>query len=790
MRVLSGLGLVAVLSGVALAACSGDDDGGGSASTGGSGGADAGGTGGTAGEAGDVLQPLAAVCVKSPAVATPAGDAACPAKKPAAADALDDALGKAGIDRCGYGFSDATMAIWKPIFADDAYQLPSFRPLHQGLLRIPAFALETEGYLDAALDGKQTVSSVLLAASVRKGHTIDACAELGGWESALAAASPLAAALAKLGAGDAAALAQQTQGVPLDLQQALVPVLATLAWAAGEVRAAVGTEVPDELDFLSRVYSFVIIPTDPFTVDKTSVGYLKKVDEKRIATAAALVARAVEAADLGKFAGKASSSLAVDTPLGAVVIGGPSADSYTAGHLAEKSALLLELGGDDTYEVPVGSGRRELPVGVAIDLAGKDHYGYAVVPDSLDTPTRPPSDSAGRYGFGGAMGQTLSRIGRQGSGILGVGLAWDLGVADDVYASLALSQGAGALGVGALFDQGGADKYVAENTSQGSAMWGIGALIDAAGNDEYRTFYASQGFGYVHGVGVAVDGGGDDTWFADPGDPKVGGDSLYPSAQLPKEGNTSMCQGAGFGRRDDTKGLYMAGGHGVLYDRAGKDSYTASVFAQGSGYWLGFGLLTDKAGDDTYKGLWYVQGGQRALRARGAVRSRRKRSVQPQLPDPRHQHRCGSRLLRCAARRSGRQRPVHRAGALAGLRQLAGRGRLDQPRRQRSVRARRKQHLRLRVPGTRRAVHQPRRHADLRHLRRRGGHRDVRASQWGSGGRGRRQLEPARVRIDGRRAQDRAQRGRRSGPGHGRPALSSSGFPCPSGGLRGFWRPA
>lgn len=608
MRVLSGLGLVAVLSGVALAACSGDDDGGGSASTGGSGGSDAGGTGGTAGEAGDVVQPLAAVCVKSPAVAPPAGDAACPAKKPAAADALDDALGKAGIDRCGYGFSDATMAIWKPIFADDAYQLPSFRPLHQGLLRIPAFALETEGYLDAALDGKQTVSSVLLAASVRKGHTIDACAELGGWESALAAASPLAAALSKLGAGDAAALAAATQGVPLDLQQALVPVLATLAWAAGEVRAAVGTEVSDELDFLSRVYSFVIIPTDPFTVDKTSVGYLKKVDEKRIATAAALVARAVEAADLGKFAGKASSSLAVDTPLGAVVIGGPSADSYAAGHLAEKSALLLELGGDDTYEVPVGSGRRELPVGVAIDLAGKDHYGYAIVPDSLDTPTRPPSDSAGRYGFGGAMGQTLSRVGRQGSGILGVGLAWDLGVADDVYASLALSQGAGALGVGALFDQGGADKYVAENTSQGSAMWGIGALIDAAGNDEYRTFYASQGFGYVHGVGVAVDGGGDDTWFADPGDPKVGGDSLYPSAQLPKEGNTSMCQGAGFGRRDDTKGLYMAGGHGLLYDRAGKDSYTASVFAQGSGYWLGFGLLTDKAGDDTYKGLWYVQG--------------------------------------------------------------------------------------------------------------------------------------------------------------------------------------
>ncbi|MBI3205962.1 MAG: hypothetical protein HYZ29_30780 [Myxococcales bacterium] len=608
MRVLSGLGVVALLTGVVLAACGGDDDGGGSSSTGGAGGGDAGGTGGGAGEAGDVIQPLAAVCVKSPAVAAPAGDASCPAKKPAVADALDDALGKAGIDRCGYGFSDATMAIWKPIFASDAYQLPSFRPLHQGLLRIPGFAQETEGYLDAALDGKETVSSVVLAASVRKGHAIDACAKLDGWESTLAEASPLAAALAKLGAGDVASLSAQTKGVPLDLQQALVPVLGTLAYAASEVRAAVATDVSDELDFLSRVYSFVIIPTEPFTVDKTTVEYLKKVDEKRIATAAALVARAVEAADLGKFAGTSSSPIAIDTPIGAVVIGGPSADSYLGGHLAEKSALFLELGGDDTYEVPVGAGRRDLPVGVAVDLGGKDHYGYSIVPDSLDTATRPPSDAAGRYGLGGAMGQTLSRVGRQGSGILGVGLLWDLGAEADVYASLALSQGAGAMGLGVLFDGGGADKYVAENTSQGSAMWGIGALIDVAGNDEYRTFYASQGFGYVHGVGVAVDGGGDDTWFADPGDPKVGGDSLYPSAQLPKEGNTSMCQGAGFGRRDDAKGLYMGGGHGVLYDRAGKDAYTASVFAQGSGYWLGFGLFTDKAGNDTYKGLWYVQG--------------------------------------------------------------------------------------------------------------------------------------------------------------------------------------
>ncbi|GMV18305.1 MAG: hypothetical protein AMXMBFR56_65290 [Polyangiaceae bacterium] len=607
-------GALALLVGLAFAAC-GSDDGGGKSSSGGSGGSagDAGGAGGDSGDAGDSGPSLAAICVKSPVAAAPAGDATCPANKPGVADALDEALTKAGIDRCKYGFSDATMAIWKPIFADDEYQLPSFRPLHLGLLRAPAFVKETESWLDAALDGEQAVSSAVLAASVRKGHDIDACAKLDDFAPASVDAAPLAAALVKLielhgGSANLGDLTAQTKNVPLALQQALVPVLGAVSFAAKEFQAALGTTVSEELDFLSLAHSFVIFPTEPFTVDAANVGYLAKVDEKRIAAAAALVARAVEDAKLAAFADKQVPDLAIDTPIGALVLGGAGASEYFEGSLSERAALLLDVGGDDTYEVPVGAGRRDVPVSLAIDLGGKDNYGYPVYPDAADLPTRPPSDAAGRAVQFGVQGQTLSRKGRQGSGVLGIGLLWDLGGKDDKYASLALSQGAGSVGVGVLFDDGGNDEYVAESTGQGSAMWGIGALLDRAGNDARRSFYASQGFGYVHGVGFAADGGGDDEWFADPGDPKIGGDPLYASAQLPGEGNTSMCQGAGFGRRDDAKKLYMGGGHGVLYDRAGTDKYTASVFAQGSGYWLGFGVLADKAGNDTYNGLWYVQG--------------------------------------------------------------------------------------------------------------------------------------------------------------------------------------
>lgn len=611
------LGALGLVSGIAFAACGGDEGGGGGkGGSGGSGGtpSDAGDSGDAPSDSGNDAGPtLAAVCVKSPVAAAPVGDATCPAPTPGVADALDDALAKAGIDRCKYGFSDATMAIWKPIFADDKYQLPSFRPLHQGLLRAPAFVKETEAWLDAALDGEQAVSSAVLAASVRKGHSLDGCAKLDAFAPASVDAAPLAAAVAKLielhgGSADLAALGTKTKDVPLELQKALVPVIGALSFAASEAKAALGTTVTEELDFLALAHSLVIFPVEPFALDKTNVAWLGKVDEKRVAAAAALVARAVEDAKLSAFAGKPVPDVVLDTPIGAIVLGGPGANDYFEGQPGEKNALLLDVGGDDVYEVPVGAGRRDAPVSLAIDLGGKDKYGYPVYPDGMDLPTRPPSDAAGRAVQFGVQGQTLSRVGRQGSGVLGIGLLWDLGGQDDEYHSLALSQGAGSMGVGVLFDDGGNDQYVAESTSQGSALWGIGALLDRAGSDKYKTFYASQGFGYVHGVGFVADGGGDDDYFADPGDPKIGGDPLYASAQLPGEGNTSMCQGAGFGRRDDSGKLYMGGGHGVLYDRAGTDKYTASVFAQGSGYWLGFGVLADKAGNDTYQGLWYVQG--------------------------------------------------------------------------------------------------------------------------------------------------------------------------------------
>jgi hypothetical protein len=230
-----------------------------------------------------------------------------------------------------------------------------------------------------------------------------------------------------------------------------------------------------------------------------------------------------------------------------------------------------------------------------------------------DTDYLLPSDSAtSRYGGDENNGpMTLSNVNRQGAGVLGVGLLWDLGNDDDRYQSLRVSQGVGFLGVGALFDEGGEDTYLSEASSQGAAFWGIGALIDAGEDNDVREMYhQGLGFGYVGGAGLLYDEGGDDEYLADIGDPELGGHPVYYSPQRPMTGNSSFTCGAGFGRRADEDRVFLSGGLGLLRDRGdGDDVYTASVFGLGTGYWQGTGLLVDEGGDDAYDALWYIMGG-------------------------------------------------------------------------------------------------------------------------------------------------------------------------------------
>jgi hypothetical protein len=250
-------------------------------------------------------------------------------------------------------------------------------------------------------------------------------------------------------------------------------------------------------------------------------------------------------------------------------------------------------------------------VSVAIDLGGDDVYGYDPVASPGDHPNLPPADADGRSTGGQGYGAfTRSDRFRQGAARNGIAMLFDLGDADDEYRSLRGSQGAAHLGVGVLWDGGGDDTYVAEANAQGSAQFGIGLAVDAGdGADTRSSFTFSQGFGFVGGAGALVDGGGDDQYLCDLGDPAAGGLPVYLSPQRPDNGNTSFCQGAGFGSRNDSSALSsLSGGLGILRDAGGDDTYDASVFAQGTGYWEGIGILSDADGSDRYDAYWYVQG--------------------------------------------------------------------------------------------------------------------------------------------------------------------------------------
>jgi hypothetical protein len=331
---------------------------------------------------------------------------------------------------------------------------------------------------------------------------------------------------------------------------------------------------------------------------------------ERLYRAAAQIAFAIEDVDWTAFAGMQRVDYRLSTNAGLIIVrdAGPTTWDEPGDVL-----LQIDLGGDDDYLGEVASNTSaQNPVSLAIDLGGLDTYHYEAVATPYDEPGLLPADADGRYMGDGQYGSyTRSNRFRQGAARNGIAMLFDLGGSDDHYQSLRGSQGYAHMGVGVLFDDGGDDVYEGEAAVQGAAQYGIGLAVDAgSGSDARRAFTYAQGFGWAAGAGVLVDGGGDDTYLCDIGDPNQGGLPVYYSPQLPQQGNSSFCQGAGFGRRNDSSWAQsQAGGIGILHDVGGDDAYDASVFAQGTGYWEGTGILSDAGGADRYDAAWYVQGG-------------------------------------------------------------------------------------------------------------------------------------------------------------------------------------
>ncbi len=248
----------------------------------------------------------------------------------------------------------------------------------------------------------------------------------------------------------------------------------------------------------------------------------------------------------------------VETNIGKIAIGGTSDDKFSGNFV-----LIIDLGGNDTYELPDFPKTLSLltPVRCIVDFAGNDTY------------------HGGNYTLGGAY--------------FGINLQYDY-LGDDNYSANHTTLGAANFGVGILHDFAGNDSYKSRNLSQGASAFGIGILNDDAGTDTYYSESFSQGFAFTKGIGILIDKIGNDKYIS-----KGKYSNHFGLADTP----LSFSQGASLGYSP-----FAAGGFGFLIDLSGTDSYTADSFSQGAAYFYGYGALCDKTGNDSYISNSFSQG--------------------------------------------------------------------------------------------------------------------------------------------------------------------------------------
>jgi hypothetical protein len=264
-------------------------------------------------------------------------------------------------------------------------------------------------------------------------------------------------------------------------------------------------------------------------------------------------------------------SVKIATPVGKIILAGTGDDE----HDATDTAIVIDLGGNDTYKGGVGATTSlDIPISIAIDLAGNDTY-----------------KSVGE--------KSIS----QGSGIFGAGILLDL-AGDDTYEASKGSQGYGLFGLGLLADYAGNDKYTLGYSGQGAGYFGIGLHLDATGDDTFYLLGDGQGFGGTGGVGVLANVTGNDTYTAEPDSTKAGRPDYHSQNKI----TVSQAQGCGAGMRaDGSHGHAWAGGLGVLIDIEGNDKYESGNWSIGTGYWFGTGIVYDGDGDDAYTSVYFTQ---------------------------------------------------------------------------------------------------------------------------------------------------------------------------------------
>jgi len=347
--------------------------------------------------------------------------------------------------------------------------------------------------------------------------------------------------------------------------------------AAAEFVAAFEKLTPQEIAFL-REKALAVVSEDEDMPDKEFqrfVAVAGKVDRAKLMAAGRIALDADERAfEILRKAEvkKKRFHYKWETPGGAIEISGATDDTHKG-----DASILVDFGGNDRYLYDAAQNKNEGDsfgrVSLTIDLGGDDIY----------------------------VGRNRPSF---GAGYFGIDILLDAG-GNDTYIGGDYSLGAGFFGVGVLEDMGGNDSFKGRIFTEGAGFIGVGMLIAHEGNDRYEAGENAQGYGLTGGAGLLLD--------------YKGADSYFTGAMLRdhrEEGKyyQSFAQGFGMGLRP-----IASGGIGLLVDGEGNDTYEADYFGQGSSYWYALGGLIDLKGNDRYIARRYCQGAGVHLSVGGLV---------------------------------------------------------------------------------------------------------------------------------------------------------------------------
>jgi hypothetical protein len=246
------------------------------------------------------------------------------------------------------------------------------------------------------------------------------------------------------------------------------------------------------------------------------------------------------------------------TDFGEIIIAGNNDNR----HINLNAFILIDIEGDDDYKNSIVRTNLEQPVSLYFDFGGNDYY-YSE--NNFDLC----------------------------SSIFGVSYLFNKS-GNDKYIGKSHSIASTYFGISVLRDEAGNDFYEGTKYCIGAATFGIAILNDNAGNDIYQGGLYCQGFASVKGYGMIKEKSGNDYYLS--------GNTVIDSIRY-QANSITMSQGFGFGIRP-----YLPGGLGMIVEGGGNDTFKADIFGQGGSYWKAIGSIMNYSGDDHYVAHRYAQG--------------------------------------------------------------------------------------------------------------------------------------------------------------------------------------